>query len=127
MVQGESVLVWITTVQSGPGGDGEPNYFYRLGASHADLVHVLRTAGFQLAPDRTLSDDGLVRVGFLSVFRRLPRGHWGVGNAAHHYYLPDADRQATIDGLLGMELSHATRITDAVEGALGERWDLRLL
>ena len=127
MATNESAHAWIVTVQSEVGSDGQPHYFYRLGASDGDLVSTLRSAGFQLAPDRTLNDDRLVRVGLIYVHRRRPSDNWSIGSAPHHYYLQDADRQATIDALQGVELQHATRITDAVEGALGERWDLRRL
>ena len=126
MAQDESVRVWILTLESELEGGSEAHYFFRLGASYEDLVGMLRTADFQPAPDRMFDDDGLVRVGLLSISKRGARYNWSIGHAPHHYYLPDADRQATIDGLLGVELSHATRITDAVEGALGERWDFRL-
>ena len=123
MAQEESIVAWIMTA---PRCDIEPNYFYRLRASHGELVRVLTTAGFQLAPYGTLSDDGRVRVGFLSVSRRHPNDIWCFGGGPHHYYLEGADLQATIDALLGVELQLATCITDAVEGALGERWDIRL-
>jgi hypothetical protein len=124
MAQDESVRVWILTVESELEGRSETHYFYRLGASYDDLVRTLQTAGFQVAPDRTLNDDGLVRVVFLTIYKNHPRDMWAVGSGGHRYHLQDADRQATIEALLGVELQHATRITDAVEGALGSSWDL---
>ena len=124
MVQNEPQVAWILTVQYDGRTVGQPNYFYRLAANHDDLVGVLRTAGFQLVHAWPFDDDTPVRVGLLYVHRRRPSDNWGIGSAPHHYHLPDADLQATIDALLGVELQHATRITDAVEGALGERWDL---
>ena len=126
MAQDESVRVRIVAVESESADHSEPHYFYRLGAGNHDLVRELQTASFQLAPDRTLDDDGLVRVGLLSISRRRSRDPWSIGSAPHHYYLQGADRQATVDALLGVELQHSTRITDAVEGMLGERWDLSL-
>ena len=63
MATNQSVHAWIVTVQSEVGSDGQPHYFYRLGASDSDLVSTLRSAGFQLAPDRTPDDDGLVSCG----------------------------------------------------------------
>ena len=126
MAQDESVRVWIVSVESESADHSEPHYFYRLGAGNHDLVRELQTASFQLAPDRTLDDDGLVRVGLLSISRRRSGDYWSVGSAPHHYYLQGADRQATVDALLGVELQHSTRITYAVERMLGERWDLRL-
>ena len=126
MVQDESRHAWILTVEPGLAVDNQPHYFYRLGAGHDDLALTLRTADFQVAPDRTLSDDGLVRVGMLSIFKRRPSDNWAIGHASHHYHLQDADTETTVNALLGVELHHATRISDAVEGALGEPWDLRL-
>ena len=80
---------------------------------------------FELAPDPTVNDDGRVRVGLLSISRAKPSDTWSIGQAPHHYYLDDADRQTTIDTLRNAGLQHITRITDAVEGALGRAWNLR--
>ena len=124
MANDEPVVVWILTMETRLDGDGEPHYFYSLGASYSDVVHAMHTAGFQLAPGWPLDDGDLVRVGQLSLSRRRPMDNWTFGHAPHHYYLQGADRQATIDALLGVELQHATRITDAVEGALGRPWDI---
>ena len=124
MAQDESVRVWILTMESELEGRSETHYFYSLGASYYDLVRTLQTAGFQLAPDRTLNDDGLVRVVFLTIYKNDPKDMWAVGSGGHRYHLQDSDRQATIEALLDVELQHATRLKDAVEGALGSSWDL---
>ena len=122
MTQDQSVQIWILTLEPRLVGQREARYFFRRGADYGDLVHALRTAGFRLDHDWAPDDDGVVRVGLLRWSRNGPGDHWSVGHAPHHYSLPNADRQATIDAILGVELQQAIRIIHAVEGASGEAW-----
>ncbi len=118
MATNETPVAWMLTLQYDGRPLGDPNYYYRLGANQYELIRTLQSAGFELVPNWPLDSGIPVRVGFMCVHQT--RSGWGFGTAPHHYYLKDADLQTTIDALSGMELQHATRITDLIRRALGD-------
>ena len=118
--------VWILSLQSKRHTAGEPNYFFRLAGDFTKLVSILVTSSFERVDDQTYNEDVDVRVGILRVSRKSRADSWSVGTEPHHYHLAEAGLQATIEALKGTELQHTTRFTDAVEGALGEQFNLFL-
>ena len=117
-------VAWILTLQYERHHLGQANYFYQLGMDHTKLVSTLITENFEVVQDYPYNEEVEVRVGLLCISRRHPNDNWSVGHDPHHYHLQGADLQATIDALIQAQLQHTTRLTDAVQGALGEPWSL---
>ena len=126
MEQDKPQVAWILTLQYKMRRLGQANYFYALGANHTKLITTLVARNFEPVPDSPYNEDVDVRVGLLHIYRKRLRDSWAIGHDPHHYHLPGADVEKTIGALQDEGLKHTTNITDAVEGALGEPWDLRL-
>ena len=124
MAESEPLVAWILTLEYERRRLGQANYFYRFPMDHTKLVAILCTENFDVVPDCPYNEDVQVRVGLLRISRRSPNDDWSIGSDPHHYHLKGADLQGTIDALLHAQFQHTTRLTDAVEGALGERWDV---